>query len=853
MNEFRSVDMNAEEEDIDLPNGNFYLLAIGINKYLHHSNLKTAVNDATKFSELMQTKYGFKKENCTLITNSNATADKIDENIRKFLPEGSNSLTAQDSLLIWFSGHGQDDEYGSRRTYIIPHDGRPNKRVSSWIDYDLVKGYLGNISARQVLLISDSCFSGGALRNINSATLEHTDQYYTNVTVIRGRQALTSGGLEVVRDGGFNGHSVFADALLSFLTNQQKPVLAASELFYHTKKPVSLNAEQTPKFGDLLGAGSHGGEFLFCLSNAEGKEKTDTNTSGVVGIAVSKTVLDEPNKKSSKNKINYKKTKWIFLILLIFMILTGVYFAANGFLRANSSKGISVAEKMILANTLPIDCEGFDDKNCITLHQYTLENNDIEKFKQYTDDLCNRKNIESCSKGAKYFETLTPQNTYLPISLEYYDSLCEINDSVSCYKAGEIFKSGTGENGVVRNFAKAAIRLQEACYASIWNACQSFLSINYISVKYSDKILAINHACEESELKKYCVIGLQLRLSYLRLYDAPIDGILGQRTDNALSELNTLTNTKFGSSLEQTIKEIDALNLNYGIISLIRTFTKHGYLDTSSTVDRSVVDNTIKDLINREIIPPDIYKTPFLNDDGYRPEDKEYLHISSAVRRYHTDLESLDESLKTLATDRYDSNQFRNAFSQAIRSCRNQKHLNSTNSFATKCKQIDQEITELLGLKGGIFEFIKEPRALSVVLKENQTSEPAEFRIVPNISVYDGKPTSNSYVNFELLWSTPNLKQFCSDNRGSLISLSGDVCALPNQKNNLNFISDEMCERTYEIAGIPSLLLPAMNCQVNHSRVSSAYVNGEKTLVGLSLDTKKLKNINLHKVFQVNE
>jgi len=271
MSGFRMIKMDNGGENIDLPKGEFYLLAIGINEYLHHSNLKTAVNDATKFSELMQSQYGFKKENCTLLTDNDATADKINLSIREYLPTGSNPLTDEDFLLVWFSGHGEDDEFGTQRTYIVPHDGKANKQVTSWIDYDLIKGYLGNIDARQILLISDSCFSGGALREIDAEVLDHTNQYYSNVAKFRGRQVLTSGGLEAVQDVGFNGHSVFADAVISFLSNQQNLILAASEIFHNVKHPISLNAEQTPRFGNLFGAGSHGGEFL--LFNTKAKEE----------------------------------------------------------------------------------------------------------------------------------------------------------------------------------------------------------------------------------------------------------------------------------------------------------------------------------------------------------------------------------------------------------------------------------------------------------------------------------------------------------------------------------------------------------------------------------------------------
>lgn len=285
------VRMEEGEEEIGLPNGDFHLLAIGINKYLHHSHLKTAVNDATKFSELMQAKYGFKKENCTLLVDEDATADQIDESIRKYLPNGTKSLTDQDFLLVWFSGHGEDDEDGSRRTYFIPHDGGPNKRVSSWVDFERVKGYFSNIKARQILLVSDSCFSGGALRKIQADLSSHPDSYISRVIKRRGRQAITSGGLEEVDDSGFGSHSIFADVFIEKLIENEKFGISAGELFEAIKEPVTLNSEQTPKFGTLYKTGSHGGEFVFfnlnhsVLSNPIDRPSSPMATQQYVDVA----------------------------------------------------------------------------------------------------------------------------------------------------------------------------------------------------------------------------------------------------------------------------------------------------------------------------------------------------------------------------------------------------------------------------------------------------------------------------------------------------------------------------------------------------------------------------------------
>ena len=77
----------------------------------------------------------------------------------------------------------------------------------------------------------------------------------------RARVVLTSGGLEPVEDGAGE-HSVFARALLEAL-EENDGVLEGAALFTRIRRPVILNAAQTPEYGDIRFADHQGGDFLF--------------------------------------------------------------------------------------------------------------------------------------------------------------------------------------------------------------------------------------------------------------------------------------------------------------------------------------------------------------------------------------------------------------------------------------------------------------------------------------------------------------------------------------------------------------------------------------------------------------
>ena len=63
-------------------------------------------------------------------------------------------------------------------------------------------------------------------------------------------------------DSGSGGHSVFANAFLAALA-ENRDVIDGQSLYDAIKRPVVLNADQTPQYSDIRRAGHDGGDFLF--------------------------------------------------------------------------------------------------------------------------------------------------------------------------------------------------------------------------------------------------------------------------------------------------------------------------------------------------------------------------------------------------------------------------------------------------------------------------------------------------------------------------------------------------------------------------------------------------------------
>ena len=110
------------------------------------------------------------------------------------------------------------------------------------------------------MVVADSCFSGTITRGIKIE--QRTPEWLGTIVKKKARTALTSGGLEPVMDSGGGNNSVFANAFLSILRDNDG-VLDASQLFSQLRPKVMVNSDQTPENGDIHRAGHDGGDFLF--------------------------------------------------------------------------------------------------------------------------------------------------------------------------------------------------------------------------------------------------------------------------------------------------------------------------------------------------------------------------------------------------------------------------------------------------------------------------------------------------------------------------------------------------------------------------------------------------------------
>lgn len=241
----------------DVNFGEYYALIIGIDNYSGQwTPLKNAVKDARAVENLVQTKYKF--DHFKTLYNTQATR----ANIIRELEWLTENVTSKDNVFIYYSGHGEFKQ-NLNKGFWVPIDATTNS-VTAYISNSDIQTFLGGIQGRHTLLVSDACFSGDIFRgNTLSVPFEDSEKYYTEVNALKSRQALTSGGVEPVMDGGKEGHSVFAYYLIQALNENNSKYFDASQLYSKIKIPVVNNSEQTPNFNPVKNTGDEGGQFIF--------------------------------------------------------------------------------------------------------------------------------------------------------------------------------------------------------------------------------------------------------------------------------------------------------------------------------------------------------------------------------------------------------------------------------------------------------------------------------------------------------------------------------------------------------------------------------------------------------------
>jgi hypothetical protein len=213
--------------------------------------LNSPVKDIQEIAKLYREQFGYEVR-----TLPNADKATIVRELNRLILETG----PDDSVTVFYAGHGQLIEK-TGRGYWIPSKASADN-PAEWISNSDIARTLEAIAARQVLLVSDSCYSGTLTRE---AKVEKSEVLSDPAAVLAKRAVtvLSSGGEEPVADAGKDGHSVFAWHFMRSLQTV-KDWSGGVNVYEQLADAVQQDFPQEPQYGAATAAGhERGADFLF--------------------------------------------------------------------------------------------------------------------------------------------------------------------------------------------------------------------------------------------------------------------------------------------------------------------------------------------------------------------------------------------------------------------------------------------------------------------------------------------------------------------------------------------------------------------------------------------------------------
>ena len=285
----RGFAASPSQEQPEYQSGGYFALIIGIQQYQPPlKSLETPDHDAQEIAAVLRDQYGFQIQ---LLLDKDAT--RI--NILTALDRYRNTLRTNDSLLIYYAGHGYND-HDADRAYWLPVDA-DSPDSPNHISADDITAAVRALPSMHVLVVSDSCYSGDLMRDASEAArAEGKPEVIERMIRSRSRNLMTSGGDEPVADGGPDGHSVFAYAFLNALREERDEEFTSAELFYGpVQQEVAGSSQQTPRYSILRNSNHEYGDFVFQQRDVQSRAATvSTPGPGTVAGAPATTITAPP-------------------------------------------------------------------------------------------------------------------------------------------------------------------------------------------------------------------------------------------------------------------------------------------------------------------------------------------------------------------------------------------------------------------------------------------------------------------------------------------------------------------------------------------------------------------------------
>lgn len=225
-----------------------YALLVGVSKYANPTiNLNFAAADAIALQKLLLDPDigGYKPENVRLLVDDQATRKNVISAMKTWL---GNRVKAEDSVIIFYSGHGALGN--ASEAYWVTYDADVEELDSSALSNKEISAAITALAARRKLTLIDSCYSEATAKKYralvpSSVFEEFKGEGVVAITASTGQQK----SVEVAGHGAFTYHLL--DAMSGKADSNSNGVVEIDEIWNYLNEKVQKTAadagnKQTP-------------------------------------------------------------------------------------------------------------------------------------------------------------------------------------------------------------------------------------------------------------------------------------------------------------------------------------------------------------------------------------------------------------------------------------------------------------------------------------------------------------------------------------------------------------------------------------------------------------------------------
>ncbi len=230
-------------------------LLVGVANYANAPTLpETVLNDARDISALLQSpqRGGYLDTNVELLLDRHATVERL----RRGLQGLAKTARREDTVVVYFSGHGFRPPGNESEAYLLPIDYDPNDLAGTALSATELSSLLAAIRSSRLLVLLDACHAAGAAyvksgvavssfkSGLDDKTYEVLGRGVGRVVIASSRANELSCGFPGMKNSLFT--TYLLEALVGAASNPNDEVVRVLDVFHHVAENVPLRASQHP-------------------------------------------------------------------------------------------------------------------------------------------------------------------------------------------------------------------------------------------------------------------------------------------------------------------------------------------------------------------------------------------------------------------------------------------------------------------------------------------------------------------------------------------------------------------------------------------------------------------------------